>query len=69
MKNFLKVKRWELGIKQYELAKLLNCSAPYLSLIENGRLEAPPEFQEKAANILKLDKETLFPKLSYTKAS
>ena len=40
MRNILKVKRWESGLKQYELAFLLGCSSTYLSLVENNRVEA-----------------------------
>ncbi len=59
--NRLKVKRWELGVKQYELAGKLHCSAPYLSMVENGRVEPTEEFKQRAANILKLSVFELFP--------
>lgn len=51
MRNVLKVKRWESGLKQYELAFLLGCSSTYLSLVENNRVEATMEFKRKAAEI------------------
>lgn len=62
MKNMLKVKRWEAGIKQYELANRLGCTASYLSMVENGRVEPPDEFKAKTALIFNLEIETLFPK-------
>ncbi len=61
MKNRLKVKRWEAGMKQYELAIKLKCSAPYLSMVENGRIYPPKKFWEKAAAILNLDVAALVP--------
>ncbi len=61
MKNLLKVRRWEVGMKQYELANRLGCSASYLSMVENGRLEPPEEFKKKAAATLNLKVEELFP--------
>ena len=57
----LKVKRWDAGIKQYELAIKLRCSAPYLSLVENGRVDPPKEFKALAAQILKARIEEIFP--------
>jgi len=61
MKNLLKLKRWEVGMKQYELANKLYCSAPYLSLVENDRIDPPEEFKAKAAAILHVDVDALFP--------
>lgn len=61
MKNLLKVKRWEAGMKQYELAIKLSCSAPYLSLVENGRVDPSDEFKAKVAATLNLKVEELFP--------
>jgi len=60
MKNLLKVKRWEAGLKQYELAFLLGCSSTYLSLVENNRIEATKEFKKKAAEIFNIPVEELF---------
>lgn len=57
----LKVKRWEAGIKQYELANLLGCTASYLSMIENGRIEPTEEFKVRAAMVLKIEEDVLFP--------
>ena len=60
MKNLVKIKRWEAGLKQYELAFLLGCSAPYLSMVENNRVEATDEFKQKAAELFGMDTEELF---------
>ncbi len=62
MRNLLKFKRWEAGIRQYELANHLGCSASYLSMVENGRMEPTEEFKIKAAAVLHLEVEILFPK-------
>jgi putative transcriptional regulator len=61
VKNLLKLKRWEAGMKQYELANRLGCSASYLSMVENGRLEPTPEFKDKVAATLNLNVEDVFP--------
>lgn len=63
MKNLLKVRRWEAGMKQYELATRLHCSAPYLSIIENGRIDPPDEFKAMVAQILNLKVEEIFPRI------
>ena len=62
MKNMLKIKRWQSGLKQYELAEILDCSPPYLSMVENGRVDAPEEFKRKVADIFDTSVEELFPK-------
>jgi DNA-binding XRE family transcriptional regulator len=64
MKNVLKIKRWEAGLKQYELAFLLGCSATYLSMVENNRVEATKEFKRKAAEIFGVRIEELFQAVS-----
>jgi DNA-binding XRE family transcriptional regulator len=61
MKNLLKMMRWETGMKQYELAIKLHCSAPYLSLVENGRIDPPEAFKARAAQIFKIGVEEIFP--------
>ena len=61
MRNLLKIKRWEAKIKQYELANLLKCSAPYLSMVENGRTEPSEEFMRQAAKLLEVEIDQLFP--------
>ena len=64
MKNLLKIKRWERGIKQYELAILLGCSSTYLSMVENGRVEPTEKFKSKAAEIFNAPVEKLFQPIS-----
>lgn len=61
MKNLLRIKRWQAGLKQYELAEMLNCSPPYLSMVENGRVEATEDFKRRAALALNTTVEELFP--------
>lgn len=61
MKNLLKLRRWEKGIKQYELAIQLRCSAPYLSMVESGRIEPPHEFKERVAAYFKMSVVEIFP--------
>ena len=61
MKNLLRIKRWQAGLKQYELAEMLDCSPPYLSMVENGRVEATEDFKRKAAAALNSTVEDLFP--------
>lgn len=65
MKNLLKVKRWETGLKQYELANRLECSAPYLSMVENGRVEPTEEFKARVAVIFNVTVDELFPDQKY----
>lgn len=60
-KNLLKVRRWEAGLKQYELAYMLGCSAPYLSMVENNRVEPTEEFKRRAASIFEVPVAELFP--------
>ncbi len=61
MKNLLRIKRWQTGLKQYELAEMLQCSPPYLSMVENGRVEATDDFKRRAATALNTTVEDLFP--------
>lgn len=61
MKNLLRIKRWQAGLKQYELAEILQCSPPYLSMVENGRVEATEDFKRKAATALNSTVDDLFP--------
>lgn len=60
MKNILKIKRWEHGIKQYELAILLGCSSTYLSMVENSRIEPSETFKKKVAEIFHMNIEQIF---------
>jgi transcriptional regulator with XRE-family HTH domain len=61
MRNLLKIKRWQAGMRQYELASRLGCSPPYLSMVENGRIESTEEFKVKAAQIFNVTVEEIFP--------
>ena len=60
MRNQLKIKRWEAGLKQYELAFLLGCSSTYLSMVENNRIEATVDFKRKVAEIFNVRIEEIF---------
>lgn len=60
MKNLLKIKRWEAGMKQYELAMLLECSSTYLSMVENGRVEPTEKFKKKVAKIFEVSTTDIF---------
>ena len=60
MKNLLKIKRWEAGIKQYELAMLLGCSSTYLSMVENGRIEPTDKFKKKVAKVFDVEETDIF---------
>jgi len=52
--------RRERGIKQYELAKKLNCSPSYLSKVEKGLQQPNDQFKKKCAKILKVKEVELF---------
>ncbi|HOZ36287.1 MAG TPA: helix-turn-helix transcriptional regulator [bacterium] len=54
MKNVLKTKRLEAGLKQYELAFLLGCSASHLSRVESGQRKASEGLKREAANLFDL---------------
>lgn len=58
--NKLWAKRRELGIKQYDMAKKLKVSTPFLSKVELGLIEPPEEFKQLAAKVFKIDKDELF---------
>ncbi len=58
--NRLWAKRRELGIKQYDMAKKLKVSTPFLSKVELGLLEPPEAFKKLAAKVLKMDQNELF---------
>lgn len=52
--------RRERGIKQYELAKKLDCSPSYLSKVEKGLQQPNDRFKKKCAKILKVKEVELF---------
>ncbi len=58
--NKLWAKRRELGIKQYDMAKKLQVSTPFLSKVELGLLEPPQDFKELASKIFKMEEKELF---------
>lgn len=58
--NRLWAKRRELGIKQYDMAKKLKVTTPFLSKVELGLLEPPEDFKNMASKALKMKKEELF---------
>lgn len=58
--NKLWSKRREMGIKQYDMAKKLKVSTPFLSKVELGLIEPPNEFKQLASKIYKMDSKELF---------
>ena len=58
--NKLWAKRREMGIKQYDMAKKLKVSTPFLSKVELGLIEPPPEFKQLASKVFKIDSKELF---------
>jgi putative transcriptional regulator len=58
--NKLWAKRRELGIKQYDMAKKLKVSTPFLSKVELGLIEPPEDFKQLASKVFKMDKDELF---------
>ncbi len=60
LKNKLWAVRREMGIKQYDFAKKLKVSTPFLSKVELGLLEPPEQFKIQASKALKMNKKDLF---------
>lgn len=60
LKNKLWAVRRELGIKQYDFAKKLKVSTPFLSKVELGLLEPPEDFKNLVSKVLKMKKNELF---------
>lgn len=58
--NKLWAKRREMGIKQYDMAKKLKVSTPFLSKVELGLLDPPENFKKLASKVFKLDSKELF---------
>ncbi len=52
--------RRERGVKQYELARMLDCSPSYLSKVEKGLQQPNIKFKRKCAKILKVKEVELF---------
>ena len=57
----LKCMRVLRGYRQRELAKQVGRSQPWLSLVEQAKLEPQHEEARKLAKILQIDEEILFP--------
>jgi putative transcriptional regulator len=60
LSNRLWARRREMGIKQYDMAKKLKVSTPFLSKVELGLLEPPESFKKLASKVFKMDQEELF---------
>ncbi len=58
--NKLWAKRREMGIKQYDMAKKLKVSTPFLSKVELGLVEPPDDFKQLAAKVFKMEEKELF---------
>jgi DNA-binding XRE family transcriptional regulator len=58
--NKLWAKRREMGIKQYDMAKKLKVSTPFLSKVELGLLEPTEEFKQLASKVFKMEQSELF---------
>ncbi len=58
--NTLWAKRRQLGIKQYDMAKKLKVSTPFLSKVELGLLEPPEDFKQLASRVFKVEEKELF---------
>lgn len=58
--NRLWAKRREMGIKQYDMAKKLKVSTPFLSKVELGLLEPPESFKKQASKVFKMEQDKLF---------
>jgi transcriptional regulator with XRE-family HTH domain len=52
--------RQEKGIKQYELARQLECSPSYLSKVEKGLQRPNDRFRKRCAKILRVKESELF---------
>ncbi len=60
LKNKLWAVRREMGLKQYDFAKKLKVSTPFLSKVELGLLEPTEKFKVMASKALKMSKNDLF---------
>ena len=57
----LKVRRVEMGLKQKELAKMVNISIPYMAHLENGKAKNPSiEIMKRIAAALETTPQELF---------
>ena len=58
--NILKGLRVLHGLRQKDLACKVGRSRPWVSLVENGKLEPQREEAEKIAKVLRIDSDRLF---------
>jgi putative transcriptional regulator len=58
--NKLWAKRREMGIKQYDMARELNVSTPFLSKVELGLIDPPDDFKELASKVFAIKIDDLF---------
>ena len=57
----LKVRRVEMGLKQKELAKMVNISIPYMANLESGKAKNPSiEIMKRIAAALETTPQELF---------
>ena len=64
LRNQVRIKRWEQGLKQYELAARVNVPPPTISLIENGHLDPDDKLKFKISKALDCKSvEEIFPKI------
>ncbi len=59
--NPIWIERTKKGLKQVELARLINCSPSYLSKVENNQITPTDYFQTICAKVLKKKRSYLFP--------
>jgi transcriptional regulator with XRE-family HTH domain len=68
MENRLRVRRAELDVTQFEIARKVGFDTSKLSRIENGILDPTPEDVAKLAKALKATPVELFPTLAEQQA-
>ena len=57
--KYIRKARMELGLSLSELGSRLDCSAPYLSALENGKEQPAENMIKKLSKVLKADYEEL----------
>ena len=63
--SILKAVRVLHGLRQKDLARKVGRSRPWVSLVENGKLDPQREEAEKIAKVLRIDSEKLFDTYSF----
>ena len=56
----LKIQLWKAGIRQNQLAKMINIDETFLSKVVNGFREPSAEVRAKISELLQMDQEWLF---------